>query len=165
MSEFIRTQNNPFDNIQHEEFRLLHWTDLSPEQALLIAEGPGWIENPASSHLTRFDSLESFTRHVGKLGMNTYSKSYNNFKCFLYPRGSFGTEFYSSVPAFQRFHIIYPELVDHIDSKMTELDYKPAGDIWQDLYISHSLMRRLVDRDDPKVINRAGELNPGYLLR
>ena len=127
-----------------QEFSL---STLTPEQLAAIDKGPGRVTNPVT--LERFTSADQL----------------NNFSLYFAPEGSAAGVIYHRIRCNRRFSIIYPDFWGALHANYTTLrDSSVRSDTKQQILLhAYALMERLVDREDPGVLNEQGIVHGRYL--
>lgn len=120
---------------------------LTPEQLSALDKGPGRVLTPIE--LERFADASQL----------------NNFALYFAAEGSIAGVIYQRIRCNRRFAIVYPEFTAALranylvlrDSQVTSPDKERV------LLHAYELMKDLVDRDDPGVVDSAGHIYRRYL--
>lgn len=145
------------DRIVPDDIPMPTWNSLTEEQQREIDSGPGWVRKPAVG-LPDFADLGSFIPKP-----NAFAS--NNFFALFIPEGEW-LETSSGMPAFQRFQILYPGMLEQLRAAMEACGRRPRAEVlWKDLFQAHKILRALVDVNDPGVLLGDGRVMNNYLLR
>lgn len=119
------------------------WDSLTNAQKQAIKDGPGWLTEPVEQ--VDFEDVDSFREDLGE-GVKS-----NNFKMY-FQETDFGRIMRKAEP-YKRIEIIDPKTVQQLRAKMIACNNIPdSAEIWQDLLKMYRVMRYLVDKNDPGVM-------------
>jgi hypothetical protein len=145
---------NPFDRLP-SDYQLPGFKDLSPGQRQAILDGPGWVNRPVT--LRRYEDVGDFRYTPNQGGSNNFIAFFNRTETSSLAYAA------AQTPAFQRFHILYPELVEHLDQAVATAGYgPPPTQTWGELLKAYNIMSQLVDANDPDVLQN-GQVDDLYL--
>jgi len=139
-----------------QQYKLPAWESLTVDQQQAIEAGPGWVTQPVE--------LQEFS-NVAEFRNSPEQRRADNFVMYFMRDGFVGS-LYEEKPAFQRFAVLYPDIVSELDAQTAG---RPPSEIANDdqlqigLLDAYNKMKFLVDKSDPHVVDEAGEVDRLFL--
>lgn len=133
-------------------------SSLTPEQLAALEAGPGLVTDPVADELLPAAEVLKMRDYL------TY-KTLGNFSgYFTAPESMYGY-LIRQRPCRQRFAIIYPELTAKLELFVAMGANTASGRSTDDFIEAYDLMRTLVDRGDPHVLDDQLQVDAEFLTR